>query len=554
MSGGDGEGRICSPSPIPGALWLVGSSSRESAEPQGTTTSSPSSDGMREAESGFFEMSPMIMNTTAPLPTPAPSTASPPQAPPPTSASPPLTLSAEPPQPAIRPPLPPTLTPPAPREDTPVPSPKAGSRSKSAGRGEQGTAKSGTRSKTPKKRRGMSVGEMASARLAMSHTARSYNAEREQLVARHDAEVKGLKKRHAEEVKALRGEIDRIHAEFVARRGSEVGELQGLLQRSTDDLAVSQEATHELLRRLHAAHERIDRLERVREEDRGQWLATVENWKQHLETSEAEARREREKLEAQLEDHVRCMADLTERNATLVANEAKWKDELTKATQQMEVLRERNVDLLECADSAKRGYNDLISALGKEKERVAALEHTVSSLRSDILRLQTEKSDAERERKRVELEHEQALAIRRQQEGKLARLEGALTVLQQRDAELQDELRHSAERSREATQELDKAAIRIQQLESTSDHTEITLHSTQRQLKRALADVDRLRRDIHLKDAQVDELQAKLMQHHLDRQRSAVPPRSSRSPSPTLLSPAARVRRNAPSSMSISSF
>ena len=153
-----------------------------------------------------------------------------------------------------------------------------------------------------------------------------------------------------------------------------------------------------LISRLKDANARIDTLEKLREEDRLKWLATVESWKSHLDETDSKSRKDRETLELRLSAYEQSIQFSDDLSALLQKSEQRLLEsnrDLDTQKAQYRELAKQNEDVEAEASAAKRDLQAAMAEQSHVAEQATFLQTMVTSLRSELSKSSVEKEGLE---------------------------------------------------------------------------------------------------------------------------------------------------------------
>ena len=290
--------------------------------------------------------------------------------------------------------------------------------------------------------KGEDVVQQSTARLAVSHTARSYALEKQNIINKHEEVITTMKAAHKEEVRALKKTIAKMHSDYAMRRSEEVGGLQDEITRLTEALQENElrivEAMQEkedVMSSLKQSNERIKTLDALRADDKHRVIATIENWKQHFEKAEADTRLENASLKDQLLenttrlvsiDHLQGQLQETERslidtNMQLDSCKTQLQHSTSRCrenevnigslTRQIEVLTQENEALVSVKNTSTADKNALVQAQAVKQQLQEKLLVSQQQLNSS----KANETELHERIKHQQLQHQQQLQQLQQQ-------------------------------------------------------------------------------------------------------------------------------------------
>eukprot|EP01061_Rhynchopus_euleeides_P043044 TRINITY_DN75123_c0_g1_i1.p1 TRINITY_DN75123_c0_g1~~TRINITY_DN75123_c0_g1_i1.p1 ORF type:complete len:291 (+),score=148.11 TRINITY_DN75123_c0_g1_i1:2-874(+) len=255
-----------------------------------------------------------------------------------------------------------------------------------------------------------------------------------------------------------------------------------------------------LLASLEEARSRLKQMDRLRQDDKGRVMATLDNWKQHYESAEAEQRGQI----STLNDRV-C-----ELSAELVAYEhvkaglAAAEEEKATLRQQLEVARVQ----LENSTVRTREQDGMIESMraqteqaAKDREEIITLQNMVSGLRKAMAKHTEDRQVFEDRVKELQVEVTQRTANETALQEALSAANQTIGEEKLRDIEIagmvaqhRSEMDTSINRERELQRDKEVLRSEVIQLATRAQHLEVANQSNTAQLQRAHEDNERLRR------------------------------------------------------------
>eukprot|EP01059_Diplonema_ambulator_P033612 TRINITY_DN7125_c0_g2_i1.p1 TRINITY_DN7125_c0_g2~~TRINITY_DN7125_c0_g2_i1.p1 ORF type:complete len:533 (+),score=197.99 TRINITY_DN7125_c0_g2_i1:66-1664(+) len=393
---------------------------------------------------------------------------------------------------------------------------KSASKSRSTSKGTTRVSRSDTATTVPQRTRNATPpaaksrqGEIASARLAISHTARSYQLEKQSLMHKHEEELHELKRNYEDEIKGLRKTIAKMHSEFASRRGEEITTIRSQLNSTNEEAAATkialQQAAEEnclLSDELHAARQKIKALEAMREDDKQRVMSTLENWQAHYQNIEA----------AKNEEIVMLKDAVAEQESSLVSFDhlkqrlGRSEEEVMRLSKQLDMcntqLEQSNKRVLEKAtelEAIKMSYEEFL----RDREMIEGLHDTIAQLRRSNAVHQEERALMENKVKELQAEITRRIANEAILQEDLSNSKCQVTAEKLKEIELsgRQSLFHSelqASYSRESLQHKEKEALRNQIIEITArlQNAEAASQAASRHVQQLSLENERLRREM----------------------------------------------------------